>query len=49
MINGFIVAMLLDDQFNDREASMLTYETRSWLLPTGFCQLKSHLLITLFN
>lgn len=28
MINGFIVAMLLDDQFNDKEASMLTSETR---------------------
>lgn len=29
MINGFIVAMLFDDQFNDMEASMLTSEMRS--------------------
>lgn len=29
MMNGFIVAMLLGDQFNDTEASMLTSEMRS--------------------
>lgn len=30
MINGFIVAILLGDQFNDMEASMLTSEITSW-------------------
>lgn len=29
MVNGFIVAMLLGDQFNDMEASMLISEIRS--------------------